>query len=96
MAREIPRWPPDLAWMIDALDSIPSDATSTTLKGRLEADRSSWLRLQALARLETSFTYGNVVVTFASPPVAVERSAQHSDMMPPRYRVSLELTVRKD
>ena len=94
MERE--RWPDDLAWVIQAIGSIPKDVTSMTLTGRLEMERLSWQRLQALARSATSFTYHDVVVTFASPPVATERAPYPSDMMPPRFKVYLELTVRKD
>ena len=89
-------WPDDLGWVIEAMGSIPKDVTSTTLKGQLEMERLSWQRLQALARSATSFAYHDVVVTFASPPVATEREPHHSDMMPPRFKVYLELTVRKD
>ena len=89
-------WPQDLNWVIEAMGPMPDGRSSTTLKGQLEMERQSWQRLQVLARSATSFTYRDVVVTFASPPVATERSAHHSDMMPPRFRVSLELTVRRD
>lgn len=67
-----------------------------TLKGRIEMNRPSWQRLQAVASSATSFIHSDVVMTFASPPVAVELSPYHSDMMPPRFKVYLELTVRKD
>lgn len=96
MAGEMPLWPTDLEWVIEALGSIPNDVTSMTLKGGVETNRPDWGRLQALARLATSFTYRDVVVTFASPPAGGERPPAHSDMMPPRFKVYLELTVRKD
>ncbi len=88
-------WPEDLGWVIDALGFIPADVTSMTLKGKVEMERWSCQRLQAAARSATLFTYRDVVVTFASPPVATERERHHSDMMPPRFSVALELTVRK-
>jgi hypothetical protein len=89
-------WPEDLGWVIEALGPIPNDITSITLKGQLEMERLGWLRLQALARSAASFIYRDAVVTFASLPVAAERIPHHSDMMPPRFSVQLELTVRKD
>ncbi|MFI5029847.1 MAG: hypothetical protein ACHQPH_04000 [Reyranellales bacterium] len=81
--------------MIDTLGSIPNDTASKILKGSLETDRQSWLRLQARARSATLSSYDDMIVAFASPPVAGERSAYLSDMMPPRFEVYLELTVRK-
>jgi hypothetical protein len=96
MTREMREWPADLGWVIEALGSVPDDITSMTLSGFTEMDRPSWQRLQALARSEGSFTYRTLVLTFAAQPFARERPPYHSDIRPPRFRVHLELNIRKD
>ncbi len=97
-------WPDELAWVIEALKqtalnrsaTVPDEAgMSATLTGWVETDRRTWMRLSDLARSAAHFTYDDIVVTFASPPVAAERVPFHSDMMPPRFIVHLDLTVRK-
>ena len=92
----MPEWPSDLAWMINTLGTIPNDVTSTILKGRVETDRRSWERLEAMARSGAAFTYRDVIVRFSSPPVATEHAPHLSDMMPSRFRVSLDLRITKE
>lgn len=90
MAKDTPLWPPDLGWMIDAaLESLDMTSSSSWM-GQLEMGESSWLRLQALARSGSSFTYRGAIVAFASPPTA----SRHSDILPPYFQVSLGLTVK--
>jgi hypothetical protein len=96
MTGELALWPADLEWVIEALGSIPNDVAPMTLKGQVEMNRLDWTRLQAVARSATSFSYRGAVVAFASPPAGRERPPAHSDMMPPRFKVYLELTVRKE
>ena len=63
---------------------------AATLVVVVEMSEASWLRLQVLARSGDSFAYRGVIVTFASPPTAV----RHSDILPPHFQVSLDLTVK--
>jgi len=67
-----------------------------TLKGQVEMNRLDWTRLQAVARSATSFSYRGAVVAFASSPAGGNGRRHIPNMMPPRFKVYLELTVRKE
>ena len=90
MTKDAAVWPPDLGWMIDVVLESVDRTSSSSWSGELEMSEASWLRLQVLARSGDSFAYRGVIVTFASPP----RAVRHSDILPPHFQVSLDLTVK--